>query len=98
MTTVGLDIQPVQMCYRRFAGSAILDHPAAKLLDRLEVEVERLSANAAFHVAVRVSPVRTQPVQVFHDSASRKVWPSSEATAVQDSSNPSTDQLDMTIR
>ena len=42
MPSVCLDVQPVQVGNRRFQGPPVLHHPAAELLDRLDVEIERL--------------------------------------------------------
>ncbi|MEX0775129.1 MAG: hypothetical protein WD042_05375 [Phycisphaeraceae bacterium] len=71
VSPVGSHVQRLVSSHRGISGAPVIDHPAAELLDRLQIEIERLRRYAA--LAAR--PVFPQVGQVGHRRACRQVGP-----------------------
>jgi len=84
MAPIRPHVQSVEVGYRAIDRPPIFDHPSAELFDRLQVEIERLRADAAL-----LFRVGSQVVQERHHLACGNVAVVPETAAVEDAPRPS---------
>ncbi|HVS72239.1 MAG TPA: hypothetical protein VHQ47_13365 [Phycisphaerae bacterium] len=95
MPTIEPNIQFVQMAEGIGSGPVISNHPTPELLDGLNVEVERLGADAAFNGLVFLFLVEAEVVQEGHGFAGGNIRPGLKLAALDYTGCTAYYELDM---
>ncbi|MGD0463425.1 MAG: hypothetical protein ABSB74_13155 [Tepidisphaeraceae bacterium] len=95
MSPIRLDVQPLQVNQGAFRCPPVPNHPPAELLDRLQVEIERLGADAPLNGIVGFAPILPQTRKVRLQLAGGNVTPQLEATGIECLAGAACDKLGM---